>query len=144
MISEGLTEEELRGYLDEMLPAGRMADVENALRNSEPLRMKLASLVKQREQGQHSVGEIWREHRLSCPQRAGLSAYVMNQASAEMEKYIQFHIETVGCRICSASLLDLQQAVRADQSKQNVARRRKFFESSIGHVTALKESQKSK
>ena len=141
MNSQEYTEDELCGYLDEMLPVERMSEIEQALRHSESLQDHLTQLVNRREEGQHSVGEIWREHRLSCPIRAELSEYVMNQITADMQDYIEFHLQTVGCRICTANLLDLQQAVLDEQPDHRASRRRKFYESSIGHVTAIQQKQ---
>ena len=53
-----ITAEELRAYLAEQLPAERMAAMERALRDSEPLRQQLAVLARDTDQGGVTVGEV--------------------------------------------------------------------------------------
>jgi hypothetical protein len=127
------SESELAAFLDEALPAEQMAGVERELRKSESLRRRLANLTRRRDQGLHSVGEIWRRNRLSCPSRRQLGGFVLQTLDAEAAKYIDFHIRTVGCRVCAANLTDLEQA--ADLQPETANRRRKFFQSSAGLLT---------
>lgn len=124
--------EELLAYLSEQLPAERMAAVERSLRDSEPLRKQLAALARDRDQGGFTVGEVWRRARLSCPTRSQLGAYLLQALDAGPREYIDFHLQTVGCRVCAANLADLQQATAAAPEKQR--RRRKYFESSAGYL----------
>ncbi len=124
--------EELLAYLSEQLPAERMAAVERSLRDSEPLRKQLAALARERDQGGFTVGEIWRRGRLSCPTRSQLGAYLLQALDDGPREYIDFHLQTVGCRVCAANLADLQQATAAAPEKQR--RRRKYFESSAGYL----------
>jgi anti-sigma factor RsiW len=129
------TDDELLAYLDELLPVQRMAAIEKLLRASESLRRRVADLARRRDQGVHSVGEIWRRWRLSCPTRSQLGSYVLDALEPAYRDYIDFHIETVGCRICAANLSDLQQDAR---SRPEVSRRRrKYFESSAGYLKQL-------
>jgi len=135
MSDSQFTDDELCAYLDEMLPVERMTAVENALRSSEPLRQRAAALNRRRDQGVHSVGEIWRRHRLSCPSRAQLGSFLLGTLDAPMSQYIDFHIRSIGCRLCAANLRDLEAASRsADDAPQ---RRRRFFESSAGTLRNL-------
>ncbi len=122
--------EELLTYLDEGLPAERMAAIEKSLRDSEPLRRQLATLARERDQGGLTVGEVWRRNRLSCPTRSQLGSYLLGALDAEQQDYLEFHIETVGCRVCTANLSDLRQSASAAPEKQR--RRRKYYESSAG------------
>lgn len=131
-MSRTITDEELRAYLAEHLPAERMAAIEQSLRDSEPLRRQLASIARDSDQGGYSVGEVWRRGRLSCPTRSQLGAYLLSALDDGLRDYIDFHLQTVGCRICNANLADLQQATAAVPEKQR--RRRKYFESSAGYL----------
>src|SRR4249919_637610 len=89
---------ELEAYLDEALPIERMAAIEEALRSSEELQKRLAAVNGRRDAGVHSLGEIWRRHRLSCPSRQQLGSHLLGILSGEEADYIKFHIETIGCR----------------------------------------------
>lgn len=123
------TDDELLAFLDEQLPAARAMDLEQQLRSSEPLRLRLSELIQGRESGEHSVGAIWRTHRLSCPTRATLGSYLLGVLDDPSSDYVRFHLETIGCRYCEATFVELQQAA----TPQPVAeRRRRFFESSVG------------
>ena len=126
------TDDELLSYLDELLPVERMAAVEQALRQSELLRRHAASLARRRDQGVHSVGEVWRRLRLSCPTRSQLGSYLLGALDANLAKYVEFHIHTVGCRICTANLRDLKLAMHSTEDAP--PRRRKFFQSSAGYL----------
>ena len=132
MSSASYTHEELLAYLAEQLPTERMAAIERALRNSEPLRRQLAALARERDQGGFTVGEVWRRGRLSCPTRSQLGAYLLGALDGGPRDYIEFHLRTIGCRVCAANLADLQQATAAAPEKQR--RRRKYFESSAGYL----------
>ncbi len=127
-----ITDEELRAYLAEQLPAERMAAIERTLRDSEPLRQQLAALARDTDQGGVTVGEVWRRGRLSCPTRSQLGAYLLNALEDAQRNYLDFHLQTLGCRVCNANLTDLQQAQSAAPEKQR--RRRKYFESSAGYL----------
>jgi len=65
---------ELEAFLDESLPVERMTAIEDALRADEELQKRLAAINGRRDAGVHSLGEIWRRHRLSCPSREQLPA----------------------------------------------------------------------
>ena len=127
-----ITDEDLRAYLAEQLPAERMATIEQSLRDSEPLRQQLAVITRDSDHGGYSVGEVWRRSRLSCPTRGQLGAYLLQALDDGPREYIDFHLQTIGCRVCNANLADLQQANAAVPEKQR--RRRKYFESSAGYL----------
>ena len=131
------TDDELLSYLDEMLPVERMAEVERSLRSSDDLRQRLASLVHGRDQGVHSVGEIWRRKRLSCPSRKQLGSFLLEALDSDHHAYIEFHIRSVGCRICDANLRDLENSMQATPDVQQ--RRKRYFQSSAGYLSQLNE-----
>ncbi len=124
---------ELDAYLDEALSAEQMAGVEEALRQSEALRGQLKELIGRRDAGVHTLGGIWRRHRLSCPSRTELGSYLLGVLSKEEEEMIRFHLELSGCPLCQASVHDLESQQAAAPQEQEV-RRKKYFQSSIGHL----------
>lgn len=124
---------ELEGFLDEALPTERMAAIEEALRGSDELQKRLTAINGRRDAGVHSLGEIWRRHRLSCPSRDRLGSYLLGVLLYEEADYVKFHIESIGCRYCTASVNDLQTQQTA--AEPEVAHRRhKYFQSSVGHL----------
>jgi hypothetical protein len=125
---------DLLAYLDEMLAADQASAVERSLRDSAGLRQRAALLARRRDQGGHTVGEIWRRHRLSCLSRSQLGAYLLGTLEPALADYIEFHLRTVGCRLCAANLHDLEEGRRAEGMTQQ-SRRRKFFESSAGRLS---------
>lgn len=124
---------DLDAYLDEALPPEEMARIEQALRDNAELRQRLAEVSARRDTGVHSLGAIWRRHRLSCLTREQLGSYLLGTLSPEMARYVEFHTETVGCRLCQANLADLkkQQAETPDAAE---TRRRRYFQSSAGYL----------
>ena len=132
------TDAELLAYLDEALDPPGMAAIEQHLRASSELRERTAQLVRRRDQGEHSVGEVWRRGRLSCPNRRQLGSYLLGTLEPELSDYVDFHLQVVGCRYCDANLQDLRQTQDAPQ--QTEQRRRKFFESSAGRMREFRDS----
>lgn len=132
------TDRELTAWLDELLPAERMAEFENQLRKDSVLRARMAVLIRQRDQGGHTIGEIWQRSRLSCPVRTELGSYLLGTLTEAAAAYVEFHLRTVGCRVCQANLNDLEE--QSTQSEQVPGRRRRFFESSAGLLRSESES----
>ncbi len=125
------TTQELEGYLEESLPPELMAAIEGALRSDPDLIDRLTAINGRRDAGVHTLGEIWRRHRVSCPTRQELGSYLLGALAPEHEQYIQFHLETVGCRLCQANVLDLK-AQQAGHTSAATTRRTKYFQSSAG------------
>jgi len=124
---------QLEAYLDEALPPEEMARVEQALRQDGRLLEQLAAINARRDRGVHSLGEIWRRHRLSCPTRQELGSYLMGTLSREERDWIAFHVEVSGCRYCRANLTDLEKQ-QAEAKEVAETRRRKYFQSSAGYL----------
>jgi hypothetical protein len=131
---------DLAAYLDEALPAETMAAIEDALRQDPQLATQLAEIIQRRDAGVHSLGEIWRRNRLSCPSREQLGSHLLGVLNDDEADYIVFHIDTIGCRYCQANLDDLKQqhAAAAEQADRSTKRRRKYFQSSAGYLKAAK------
>jgi hypothetical protein len=123
----------LLAFLDESLPECRMAEIEAQLRNDETLRHRLQQLAQQHDQGVHSLGEIWRRHRLSCPTRSDLGAMLLEALTPEQTEFIRMHLEVTGCRYCQANLEDLKRKAQETESDQ-LTRRQRIFQSSIGYL----------
>ena len=110
-----------------------MAAIEDALRNDATLQKQLTAINGRRDAGVHSLGDIWRRHRLSCPSREQLGSYLLGVLSREEAEYITFHIDTVECRYCAASVADLKSLQSSAESEVS-RRRQKYFQSSVGHL----------
>ncbi|MFH1918963.1 MAG: hypothetical protein ABIP48_03620 [Planctomycetota bacterium] len=124
---------DLDAYLDEALPPEEMARIEKSLRKHPELAEQLAALNARRDTGVHSLGEIWRRHRMSCPSRDQLGSHLLDALPEELADYITFHLETVGCRYCQANLADLKQQ-EAESPAVVETRRQRYFQSSVGHL----------
>lgn len=132
------TNAELEAFLDEALPTARMAAIEDALRHGDALRQRLVAINGRRDAGVHSLGEIWRRHRLSCPSREQLGSYLMGVLPAEAADYVTFHLEMIECRCCAASLEDLG-AQQSAADTEVAHRRRRYFQSSAGYLRRGKD-----
>jgi hypothetical protein len=130
---EPITDDELLAYLDEMLPPDRATAIESQLRASSALRQQAALLSRRRDAGGHTVGEIWRRRRLSCLSRSQLGSYLLGTAEDGLADYIDFHLRSIGCRICEANLQDLRES--SQSTGESLQRRRKFYESSAGKLS---------
>ena len=127
------TDEELLAYLEECLPVGRSAEIEGRLRSSDELRRRLDVLIADQDQGGRTVGDVWRRTRASCPSRTMWTAYLDGRVGEAVRKYLEFHLETVGCRFCTANLDDLKSSDDAAAK----SRRQKIFQTSVGRLSQI-------
>ncbi len=125
---------ELEAFLDESLPVERMVAIEDALRKSDKLQQQLAAINGRRDAGIHSLGEIWRRHRLSCPSREQLGSYLLGVLPRATADYVVFHLDTIRCRYCEASIDDLKTQQSAAEAEVAERRRQKYFQSSAGYL----------
>jgi len=125
---------QLEAYLDEALPVPEMAEMEMSLRESPELGQQLADVNARRDAGVHSLGEIWRRHRLTCPTREQLGNHLLGVLSTDLADYVKFHLQQVQCRHCLANLADLENRQR-ESADQVESRRRKYFQSSAGYLS---------
>jgi len=132
---------QLEAYLDEGLTLEQSAQIEASLRagdaNANQMGERLMTLVGRRDAGIHSLGAVWREHRLSCPTRSQLGSYLLGILVPSHADYVRFHIEAIGCRPCIASLSDLREQQAAIQESEIASRRQKYFQSSAGYLKEL-------
>ena len=126
----------LEAYLDELLPPEQTANIEDALRNDESLKERLAEVIGRRDAGIHSLGDIWRRHRVSCPSRPELGGYLLGVLEEKQADYVKFHLEVVACRYCTANAEDLKAEQAADAEEDSKHRRQKYYQSSAGYLGA--------
>ena len=125
---------QLEAFLDEALPAEHMAAIEDALRNDSELQKRCKAINGRRDAGVHSLGEIWRRHRLSCPTREQLGSFLLGVLPRDAADYVKFHLETIGCRYCIASIEDLNSQQAAAEQEIAERRQQKYFQSSAGYL----------
>ncbi len=54
------------------------------------------------------LSEIWEQYRPSCPKRTTLGGYLLGTLDEPWTRYVKFHVESLGCRFCTANLDDLR------------------------------------
>lgn len=128
---------ELLSFLDEALPQARMAAIEQAMRDDPGLIHRLAVLRREHTQSEQSLGDIWRQARLTCPTRPQLGSYLLEVLDGGYREYLDFHLNIVGCRYCLANLEDLRSSGRVPAEQQQ--RRQKFFQSSAGYMNRMRD-----
>jgi len=136
-----ITREKLHAYLDDALGDSEAAQVEQALRQSEPLRRLLHQTMQERDRGDHSLGAIWRRDRLTCPTREQLGNYLLQVLEDVEQDYLQFHLEVVECPYCVANLADLQ-AAQQEPAPQARERRRRIFQTSASYLSGGRDTAK--
>jgi hypothetical protein len=130
----------LDAYIDDALSESETAMVEQALRQSESLRLVLRAVLQERDRGEHSIGAVWRRQRLSCPTREQLGSYLLQVLDTDFQDYIEFHLHTVCCPFCLANLIDLERQQReAPATAQK--RRARIFNSSAGYLSSSHETK---
>ncbi len=129
-MADTFSDDELLAFLDEQLPVQRASSLEESLRSSSDLRQRLAALIRRRDQGGHTIGEIWRRNRVSCPTRATLGSHLLGALDDALSQYVEFHLKTIGCRLCNAVVTELEES-RAPEPTIT-GRRQRYFESSAG------------
>jgi len=127
------TDAELEAYLDDALSPADLSAVEAAVRGDHELLGRLAAINQRRNSGVHTLGEIWRRHRLTCLTREQLGSHLLGTLAPEEANYVEFHVHKVGCSWCQANLHDLQRQQR-EASQASQTRRRRYFQSSAGYL----------
>jgi len=125
---EEITREQLHAYIDDALGDAELARIEQVLRSSEAMRDRLRVVREERDRGEHSLGAIWRRERLSCLSREDLNGFLHGILDADLSKYVEFHLKTVGCPTCQANLDDLRE--KQAETTAPKRRRRKIYDSS--------------
>lgn len=110
-----------------------MAQIEDELRNNPELGQRLVAIHGRRDAGVHTLGEIWRRHRLTCPSREQLTLYLDGKLGKEEADYVQFHLEEVHCRLCVASYEDIRIS-REDDTDDSVSRHQRILDRSSHYL----------
>ncbi|HEY6564886.1 MAG TPA: hypothetical protein VIY86_10350 [Pirellulaceae bacterium] len=131
MMNAPFSTTDLESYLDEALDTADMKHVEDALRSDRSLVTHLVEIQRHRDQGLHTLGAIWRRHRLSCPNREELGGFLLGALEGPASDYIYFHITEIGCRMCQANLKDLEDQHQKPLT-ESASRRKKYFQTSAG------------
>ena len=140
-IMNDYSDAQLEAYLDEGLTSEQALRIEASFRagdaRAERLAKRLMTLLGRRDAGVHSLGAVWRRHRVSCPTRRQLGSYLLGVLEPDHADYVRFHVEVIGCRPCEASLDDLRRHQAATAKSEAASRRRKYFQSSVGRLKRL-------
>lgn len=74
--------------------------------------------------------DIWEYHRFSCPKRSTIGGFLLRTLGDDWQRYVDFHLNVLGCRFCRANLEDLE-CETAEHSQQLQAR---IMESTVGFL----------
>ncbi len=77
--------------------------------------------------------EVWESHRLSCPKRSTLGAFLLETLPPKWFDYVDFHLTTVGCHFCRASYKDLQERQNGREQERF---RQRIMTSTIGFLSS--------
>ena len=137
------TDEELLAYVDEQLAPQLAAAIERQLRQRSELQSRLQTLLASRDEGQVSVGEVWRHARLSCPTQTELGLFLVDAVEPALKDYINFHTEEAGCVYCRAQLEEMRESTRVSAEQEQQRRRESLFASSAGLLQSRREKNDS-
>lgn len=126
-----ITREHLCAFVDDALTDSETARIEQMLRDSESLRLRLRDVLMERDRGEHSLGAVWRRERLTCPTREQIGSYLLEVLEPDLMTYIEFHLNMIGCAGCLANLADLQEHA-AEAPPTTAKRRKRYYQSSAG------------
>jgi RNA polymerase sigma factor (sigma-70 family) len=74
---------------------------------------------------------LWQDFRPSCPKRSTIGAWMLGTLEEDWRAYVDFHLNTVGCRFCRANLDDLR---RQNEEKGSKTIRNRILESTVGFL----------
>ena len=75
---------------------------------------------------------LWADFRPSCPKRTTLGKFQLGTLKPAWDDYVEFHLSSLGCRFCTASLDDLEQLAAASESSSSMPLRNRIMESTVG------------
>ena len=128
-MSSEFTDAQLEAYLDESLDSRAAAELEQACRADAELVKRLSSINRRRDEGVHTLGEIWRRHQVGVPSSDEVNEFLSGKLSQDQSDYIRFRLEVLKCRYTSA-LVEAAEQQLADSGEQTKTRREKFFQNS--------------
>ena len=75
--------------------------------------------------------DTWELGRFSCPKRSTIGAYLLGTLDGKWHQYVDFHVNTLGCRFCRANLDDMQ---TQDVESRTTRLRTRIVESTAGFL----------
>lgn len=75
--------------------------------------------------------QIWQQYRPSCPKRNTIGAFLLSTLDPDWQKYVDFHLNVLGCHFCQANYQDLQ---RQNQRKGADRLQQRIMESTVGFL----------
>ena len=82
------------------------------------------------EDFENLLTDIWEYHRFSCPKRSTIGGFLLKTLEDPWQRYVDFHLNVLGCRFCRANLEDLESET-AEHAQQLQAR---IMESTVGFL----------
>lgn len=138
-MSSEFTNAQLEAYLDESLDPQTAANVEQACRADSDLLSRLSSINRRRDEGVHTLGEIWRRHQIGVPSPEEVGEFLAGKLSQDQSDYIRFRLDILKCRFTSA-LVEATEQQLADSGEQSKTRREKYFQNSADLLPKSSES----
>jgi RNA polymerase sigma factor (sigma-70 family) len=74
--------------------------------------------------------EVWQDQRPTCPKRTTIGGFLLGTLDEPWQKYVEFHLERLGCAFCRANLEDLKKLTAEDRSMLQ----RRILQSTIGFL----------
>lgn len=136
LVTSEPTAQELLAYCDEQLAGPLAAVIEQALRDDPQLVNRLSELLRARDQGGMTLGEIWRRQQISCPAEPMWRAFVRGGLSSSLADYLQFHLDTIGCGRCRAVVIAIREQAIGEEESITRSRHERFLKTSIGRGSA--------
>lgn len=75
---------------------------------------------------------LWADFRPSCPKRTTLGKFQLGTLAPNWDEYVAFHVETLGCQFCSASLDDLAELASTAEVGESEPLRDRIMQSTVG------------
>jgi len=82
------------------------------------------------EQFENLLTDVWEYHRFSCPKRSTIGGYLLQTLDDDWQRYVDFHLNALGCRFCRANLEDLQSETLEHQQQLHA----RIMESTVGFL----------
>jgi RNA polymerase sigma factor (sigma-70 family) len=96
----------------------------------EAVECRKVSIGPSSEQFENLLTDVWEYHRFSCPKRSTIGGYLLRTLDGDWQRYVDFHLNVLGCRFCRANLEDLQHETIEHQQQLHA----RIMESTVGFL----------
>ncbi len=96
----------------------------------EQVEKQLASMDADDAEIESLLTEAWESHRPSCPKRSTIGAFLLGTLDDKWKKYVEFHLNVMGCHFCRANLDDLNKQNQENSQQMHT----RIMESTIGFL----------